>query len=134
MESVPFLPHLLGAHIYITFCLLSCFYEKIKNFLKERKLTVNENKEFEIEPNEKLDFLHNIKKEVEIHSLLAETLPKLGFKDVTITHERGNVPENGKDLICSCYDNIEDKKDWYAFVVKKGTISGTSSLFLSILR
>ena len=84
--------------------------------------------------NEKLDFLHNIKKEVDIHSLLAETLPKLGFKDVTITHERGNVPENGKDLICSCYDNIEDKKDWYAFVVKKGTISGTSSLFLSILR
>lgn len=82
--------------------------------------------------NEKLDFLHNIKKEVDIHSLLADTLPKLGFKDVTITHERGNVPENGKDLICSCYDNIEDKKDWYAFVVKKGTISGTSSQICEI--
>ena len=75
---------------------------------------------------EKLSFLHNIKKEVEIHSLLAEVLPKLGFKDVAITHERGNDPENGKDLICSYYDQIEDKKDWYAFVVKKGTISGTS--------
>lgn len=75
---------------------------------------------------EKLSFLHSIKKEVEIHSLLAEILPKLGFKDVAITHERGNDPENGKDLICSCYDQIEGKKDWYAFVVKKGTISGTS--------
>ena len=45
---------------------------------------------------EKLSFLHSIKKEVEIHSLLAEILPKLGFKDVAITHERGNDPENGK--------------------------------------
>ena len=68
---------------------------------------------------EKLSFLHSIKKEVEIHSLLAEILPKLGFKDVAITHERGNDPENGKDLICSCYDQIEGKKDWYAFVVKR---------------
>lgn len=33
------------------------YKEKIKNFLRERKLTVNESKEFEIEPNEKLDFL-----------------------------------------------------------------------------
>lgn len=77
--------------------------------------------------NEKLDFLHNIKKEIDIHSLLAEVLPKLEFKDVVITHERGNMPENGKDLVCSLYDKLEDKKDWYAFVVKKGTINGTSS-------
>ncbi len=77
--------------------------------------------------NEKLDFLHNIKKEIDIHSLLAEVLPKLEFKDVAITHERGNMPENGKDLVCSLYDKLEDKKDWYAFVVKKGTINGTSS-------
>lgn len=81
---------------------------------------------------EKMDFLHNIKKEVEIHSLLAEVLPKLGFNDVTITHERGNVPENGKDLICSRHDELEDKKDWYAFVVKKGTISGTSAQICEI--
>ena len=81
---------------------------------------------------EKLDYIHNIKKEVDIHSLLAEILPKLGFKDVMITHERGNVPENGKDLICSQYDSIEDKKDWYAFVVKKGTISGTSNQICEI--
>lgn len=76
---------------------------------------------------EKLDFLHSIKKEVDIHDLLAEVLPRLGFKDVEITHERGNYPENGKDLICSFHDRIEDKKDWYAFVVKKGTIRGTSA-------
>lgn len=75
---------------------------------------------------EKIAFLHGVKKETEIHSLLEDILPKIGFKDVTITHERGNEPENGKDLICSYYDPIEDKKDWYAFVVKKGTISGTS--------
>lgn len=76
---------------------------------------------------EKLDFLHSIKREVDIHSLLAEVLPQLGFKDVEITHERGNMPENGKDLVCSRHDSLEDKKDWYAYVVKKGTISGTSS-------
>ena len=33
------------------------YKEKIKQFLNKRKLTVNENKEFEIKPNEKLDFL-----------------------------------------------------------------------------
>ena len=77
--------------------------------------------------NEKLNHLHDIKKEVDIHSLLAEILPRLGFSDVAITHEKGNIPENGKDLVCSRYDDIEGKKDWYAFVVKQGTISGTSS-------
>lgn len=76
---------------------------------------------------DKLYYLHDIKREVDIHSLLAEILPKLGFKNVAITHEKGNMPENGKDLVCSLYDQLEDKKDWYAFVVKKGTISGTSS-------
>lgn len=76
---------------------------------------------------DKLYYLHDIKREVDIHSLLAEILPKLGFKDVAITYEKGNMPENGKDLVCSLYDQLEDKKDWYAFVVKKGTISGTSS-------
>ena len=33
------------------------YKEKIKQFLKERKLTVNQKKEFDITPNEKLDFL-----------------------------------------------------------------------------
>lgn len=75
---------------------------------------------------EKLDYLHDLAREVDIHSVLEEVLPSLGFNDVHITHERGNAPENGKDLICSQMDMIEEKKDWCAFVVKKGTINGTS--------
>lgn len=50
----------------------------------------------------------------------------MGFLDVKITHEKGNKPEFGKDLVCSWLDKIEDKKDWLAFVVKKGKIAGTS--------
>jgi len=76
---------------------------------------------------EKLDFLHSLKKEENIHELLEELLPEMGFKDVTVTHERGNRPEDGKDLICSKLDEIEEKKEWIAFVVKKGVIAGTSS-------
>lgn len=82
--------------------------------------------------SEKMDFLHGITKETEIHSLLEEILPKLGFEDVIVTHEKGNTPENGKDLVCSRYDDIEKKKDWYAFVVKKGTIGGSSKLINEI--
>lgn len=33
------------------------YKEKIKKFLEEYKLTINENKEFDIKPNEKMDFL-----------------------------------------------------------------------------
>ncbi len=76
--------------------------------------------------DEKIKFLHDIANEEEIHSLLEEILPSIGFKDVQITHEKGNAPENGKDVVCSLYDQIEEKKDWYAFVVKKGKITGTS--------
>lgn len=36
---------------------VNTYKQKIKQFLKARKLTVNENKEFDIEPNEKMDFL-----------------------------------------------------------------------------
>lgn len=75
---------------------------------------------------EKQQFLSSIKKETEIHTLLDDLLPELGFKDVKITHEKGNKPEFGKDLVCSLIDKIEDKKDWYAFVVKKGKVSGRS--------
>ncbi len=75
---------------------------------------------------EKLKFLSEIKKETEIHTLLEEILPELGFFDVKITHEKGNRPEFGKDLICSRIDELENKKDWYAFVVKKGKVSGNS--------
>lgn len=76
---------------------------------------------------DKLDFLHSITKEVEIHSLLEELLPEMDFEDVKVTHEKGNKPEYGKDVVCSRFDKLENKKDWYAFVVKKGTIAGNAS-------
>jgi len=76
---------------------------------------------------DKLNILHNYQKEGEILDRLADILPLMGFKDVIITNERGNCLENGKDLICSFFDTIEEKKDWYAFVVIKGTIRGTST-------
>jgi len=81
---------------------------------------------------DKLSFLHNLNKEVDLHELLEELLPEMGFKDVKITHEKGNRPEFGKDLVCSQFDNIESKKDWVAFVVKKGTIAGNSSAIKEI--
>lgn len=74
----------------------------------------------------KIKYLKELKKEEDIHSLLEELLPEMGYSDVTITHERGNSPEDGKDLICSKFDEQEDKKDWIAFVVKKGVVGGTS--------
>ena len=76
---------------------------------------------------EKEKQISNIAPETSIHILLEELLPEMGYIDVKVTHERGNVPENGKDVIASLYDEIEDKKDWTAFVVKKVNISGTSS-------
>lgn len=79
-----------------------------------------------MDKQEKIKYLKNFKKEDDIHSLLEELLPEMGYTDVKITHERGNAPEDGKDLICSKYDSTEDKKDWIGFVVKKGVIAGTS--------
>lgn len=76
---------------------------------------------------DKLDFLHSISKEVELHALLEELLPEMGFGDVKVTHEKGNIPEFGKDVVCSRHDKLENKKDWYAFVVKRGTIAGNAS-------
>ena len=61
--------------------------------------------------NEKLDFLHNIKKEVEIHSLLAETLPKLGFKDVTIS-----LYENGRHEILNDVQRDDVAKEIIAWL------------------
>jgi energy-coupling factor transporter ATP-binding protein EcfA2 len=75
---------------------------------------------------EKQDFLNSIQKETDLHTLLEDLLPEMGFKDVKITHEKGNKPEFGKDLVCSYLDEIENKKDWLAFVVKKGKVSGKS--------
>ncbi len=82
--------------------------------------------------NEKLNFLKSFEKEIEIHDLLEELLPEMGYDDVLITHEKGNAPEYGKDLICSKFDDIENKKDWYAFVVKKGAISGQTGIIREI--
>ncbi|QNR23165.1 NACHT domain-containing protein [Croceimicrobium hydrocarbonivorans] len=81
---------------------------------------------------EKLAYLHSIKKETEIHTLLEELLPELGYSDVIITHEKGNEPEYGKDLVCSKMDDIEGKKDWIAFVVKKGKVSGSAGVVKEI--
>jgi energy-coupling factor transporter ATP-binding protein EcfA2 len=81
---------------------------------------------------DKLEFLSSIKKEVEIHTILEELLPEMGFKDVKVTHEKGNKPEFGKDLVCSYLDAIENKKDWYAFVVKKGKVSGSTGVVREI--
>lgn len=81
---------------------------------------------------EKLAFLHKLGKETDIHDILEEILPEFGFSDVKITHEKGNEPEYGKDLVCSKIDMLEDKKDWYAFVVKKGRIKGSSGAIREI--
>ena len=86
-----------------------------------------------MEKQEKLAQIQSINKEEEIHALLEELLPEMGFKDVTITHERGNTNEDGKDVVCSIYDKKKKKKDWIAFVVKKGQISGKSSSIQEII-
>lgn len=82
---------------------------------------------------DKLAIIRNIEKEEDIHELLFELLPEMGFNDVLITHERGNKSEQGKDLICSYEDTIENKKDWIAFVVKKGVVAGKSTVIQDII-
>jgi hypothetical protein len=56
---------------------------------------------------EKIEKLQNIGKETDIHEILYDLLPHMGYGNVQITHENGNVPEYGKDLIASKLDNIE---------------------------
>lgn len=75
---------------------------------------------------DKLQKLKDIPRETDIHSLLFDLLTQMKYKDVQITHENGNVPEYGKDLIAARYDEIEDIYEWTAFVVKKGDLTGTS--------
>lgn len=82
---------------------------------------------------EKINKLRSISKEYEIHSLLEELLPLMGLSDVHVTHERGNHSEDGKDLICSYHNPIDDTTEWWAFVVKKGTIAGNSSTIQDII-
>ena len=82
---------------------------------------------------EKINKLRSISKEVEIHVLLEELLPMMGLTDVHVTHERGNHSEDGRDLICSYYNQIDGTKEWWAFVVKKGTIAGNSTVIQEII-
>ncbi|WP_417559078.1 MULTISPECIES: NACHT domain-containing protein [Flavobacteriaceae] len=77
---------------------------------------------------EKIAKLHSIPREVDIHEILKDLLPYMGYKNVLITHENGNVPEYGKDLIASTHDSIEEIDEWTAFVVKKGDITGASRI------
>ena len=77
---------------------------------------------------EKLEKLQNIAKETDIHEILYDLLPHMGFANVQITHENGNVPEYGKDLIASKLDPVENILEWTAFVVKKGDITGASKI------
>lgn len=82
---------------------------------------------------DKLKKLRAIDKEVEIHSLLEELLPLMGLENVHVTHERGNHSEDGKDLICSYNNVIDGTTEWWAFVVKKGTIAGNSVTIQEII-
>ena len=75
---------------------------------------------------EKRSKLRSFEKETDVHEFLYHLLPKLGFSDTRITHEAGNQPEYGKDLIASMHDQLEDRKEWSAFVVKNGKVSGST--------
>lgn len=77
---------------------------------------------------EKKEKIENIQKETEIHELLYDLLKNMGYENVQITHENGNVPEYGKDLIGSRKDDIEGVNEWTSFVVKKGDITGSSKI------
>jgi len=37
---------------------------------------------------EKVERITNIEKETDLHEILMDMLPKLGYQDVTLTHER----------------------------------------------
>lgn len=82
---------------------------------------------------DKLNKLRGIEKEIEIHDLLEELLPMMGLSNVHVTHERGNHSEDGKDLICSYKNDIDGTMEWWAFVVKKGTIAGNSATIQDII-
>jgi len=74
----------------------------------------------------KLKKISTLKNEMEIHTLLRDLLLQMNFQNIRITHEKGNKPEFGKDLVASLKNNTEDYDEWYAFVVKKGDIKGNA--------
>ncbi|PXX30645.1 NACHT domain-containing NTPase [Arenibacter sp. ARW7G5Y1] len=71
------------------------------------------------EKNKKLASFNN---EKEFREFLIDFLKKSGFHDVLHTHRYGS-PEQGKDII-GRIDHPITGNDWFAFVVKKGRISG----------
>lgn len=82
---------------------------------------------------EKIEQIKKLTPETAIHSLLEELLNEMGLSDIYITHERGGKSEDGKDLICSYTNLVDGTKEWWAFVVKKGTIQGNSSVIQEII-
>ncbi len=82
---------------------------------------------------EKLAQIKSISPETAIHTLLEELLQEMGFNDVYITHENGGKSEDGKDLICSYTNPIVGEKEWWAFVVKKGTIQSNSAIIQDVI-
>jgi len=74
---------------------------------------------------EKRDELEGFEDEEEVRLFLQDLLRKIGFGEVTETHEYGAV-EHGKDIIAFLEHQV-DGTEWHAFVVKKGRISGSSS-------
>ncbi|WP_442846912.1 NACHT domain-containing protein [Leeuwenhoekiella sp. H156] len=71
---------------------------------------------------EKNKKLATFKNEREFREFLIDFLKKIGFQEVMHTHRYGN-PEQGKDIIGKIHHPITGS-DWFAFVVKKGRISG----------
>lgn len=82
---------------------------------------------------EKIQQIKSLSPETAIHSLLEELLVEMGFADVYVTHEKGGKSEDGKDLICSYTNSITGQKEWWAFVVKKGTIQSNSAIMQDII-
>lgn len=71
---------------------------------------------------DKIDKLKEFKNEDAFRKFLIDFLTKSNFKDVFHTHRYG-APEQGKDIIGRIEHPITGN-DWFAFVVKKGRISG----------
>ncbi len=71
---------------------------------------------------DKINKLKGFKNEDEFRKFLIDFLTKSNFKDVFHTHRYG-APEQGKDII-GRIDHPITGIDWFAFVVKKGRISG----------
>lgn len=81
--------------------------------------------------SDKLDILKSFESEDAFRKFLIDFLKKRGFKDVIHTHRYGS-PEKGKDII-GRYEHPIEGDDWYAFVVKKGRISGATNSIETII-